>query len=634
MQFNNDIPAVAITLASAKSDIQPLVLTNRFQNKKPSIQNEASQTSQDEPSNGSSVSSDNSCLTTPWAIQNFKVSNLRDWNIAMAQITLTCNFSDQDLLIPNLPNVSKYRGGLFPYLSCEDEIRIYAGYLNNEQNNQLISKNNLTEYIIDNNGDLIKSNPEGSLYPIFWGFIDKVEINVSEKGIFIVLSCRDRMRIFQDTRSISLDINQKQLTNLADGSIQESLTGDRIQLINKIVNSVTGNITKDYVTQEEVTCWREVTPGLIVKGYGVDGNDFKRLENPLNVIATGIKGLDKNEEIINPSLWLRAASHLPMNTEGNPRLHIWSERPPVTKGAGKAILQVLNQTPVDILNSLALTEERPIDFFASHLNGDIIFGPRSADFSGLNDPNRLYRTYYNLKVPENFKTCAKNQIISLKAINSTYGSYNNFLIVDSSIGNQKKDLLENTALLLEQYPYTSLGRKPLPPCRTQIIQDSTLDSWGDKNNAALIVGLNAARRWARDISAIQIKLLGDPTWYPGEIFQVWNTGIHDNDILITYNEEKHEQNIESFNDLSKNLNIKSALNDFEKNKDKTKKINQIPEIQKKLLEVFMNPNSRTVTKITDLNLKDLALPRYKVRSVLHEFSFKGFFTTIKGSADY
>ena len=623
--MSNTFPVIAITLASSTDNVQPIIFSSQVTST--SVRQETIE-KQD-----FSLSSDG-CNFSKWIIKQVQVQILRDWDISLARIILTCNFDKSDVYLPKLPKVNKYRGGKYPYLSCEDEIRIYAGYLPIDRSGTAITAADLSDYVLDKDGSLVKSNPDGYLLPIFWGFIDSEEISVSERGIFRILACRDRMRIFQDSRLVSLDVNSDVDLSSEGKRDFETLTGDRVQLLMKIANSITGQTLVSPTKDEVKICWRKIIEGLTIRGFVKDPNkknSYNRLKQVVNQNGINVPGLGKDEVITNPSLWLRAATHLPSLPGGQPRFHIWAERPPVTKGFSKGVLQVLNKTPTQLVNHLALTEERPIDFFVSHVNGDFVFGPRSADFSGLQDVNRVYRTYYCLNQTRELTSCHKNEVIEMKAVTSTLGTYNQFLILDSSYKNRNKSLLKQTTFALEQYPYSLLDRDPMPPCRTQIIQDSTLDAWGDKYGASLIVGLNAARRWARDVNAIQIKIWGDSTWYPGEVFQVWNTGIHDSETLVTYDETAHEESISNFKMKSENTSITDAI---KKNIERQKKegtIKSLPEIQQELIKTYLN-SGRSVTNIEDL--KALALPRYKARAVVHDFDRNGFFTTIKGSADY
>ena len=148
------IPAAAITYAGGNGNNQPIIFTTQYDTEGFFSGKDAVQE-----------------LQLQWTIKNISVTLTRDWNTSQCLITLICNLPDIDSPIPPLPDVSVIRGGNYPYLSCEDEIRVYAGYM--ETATTCITPDLLDEIpfsYFQLDGLEIKHNPEKPLAPIFLGF--------------------------------------------------------------------------------------------------------------------------------------------------------------------------------------------------------------------------------------------------------------------------------------------------------------------------------------------------------------------------------------------------------------------------------------------------------------------------------
>jgi len=212
-------PAAVITLASPLSNRQEILFQTRYDvTGYNSILEELPDGTTNEVANVSK------CSTLEWAIKSLTVSLYRDWSTSRARIVLTCNLPDASASIPTLPNVQPFRGGDYPFLTIDDEIRIYAGYIDSPLTPITTSLLDevpfpLTDIQIetDDQGRVIQENviplegvtqpsPNTSLVPIFWGFIDKIDYDGSSRasGHQIILSCRDRVRVMTDTTLISI----------------------------------------------------------------------------------------------------------------------------------------------------------------------------------------------------------------------------------------------------------------------------------------------------------------------------------------------------------------------------------------------------------------------------------------------
>lgn len=608
-------PAAAITLATAASNTQPILFTNHFGDKGDYINpNDTNQKKE---------------VKLEWTLKEIIVNLTRDWGTSQAQITLTCELPDTTMFLPSLPDVSLYRGGDYPYLDREDEIRIYAGYVAS-------STTPITADLLDevpfNFTDIstnkeVTHNPAKPLCPIFWGFIDNVIYDANSQGFKLTLQCRDRTRVFADTRIISLTafegkLNTKAIDQTAaanEATLSGLASGDRTQLLVDLAKAASGDPFGEKLSTPK--CWRLIESGMSVKGFTI--------QNPNNPATPTFHQYD-------PAAWIQTATCRIMNDKANPRFNTWVEKPPLVKGQTNASLQVLNKTPLEIIDYLAKTEERPMDFFASHINGDFIFGPRVKDESGFNDVDRQYRTYFHRTYPKNVpdvKPPSFNAMIqSIRVVSSSLFSFNNFIIVDSS--NTKGSATSLIGAI--RFGYSVLDpklakRSVTPPCRTQIIYDGGLATYDSNDEyGALLIALANARVWSRDTQGIEMQVVGDPTFCPGEAIRVYNTFLHDFKTYTVVDSKADAKNyvIVKENEY-KNQTVSSVISQNTQNAPNTK--------PKEITEVstFVNDTINSVNRLpSDIN--KLILPYYSVRVVQHKLTAqgdKGFITQVMCCSD-
>ena len=334
-------PAAAITLATGNSNTQSILFTNHFRDKG-TYENSEGKTKD---------------VELKWVIKDITVTLTRDWDISQAQIVLTCELPDKSMREPPLPDVSIYRGGDNPYLGKEDEIRIYAGYVES-------STTPITAYLLDEipfDFTDIKTqvkqshNKNKPLCPIFWVFIDTMKYSGTPTGSTLTIQCRDRVRVFADTRIVSLVAFQGKQnsegntkTSVEDQVVDPTATeqgivsGDRTEILMQLANAAAGNPygqnPRD-LEKKGVTCWKLVKPGEIVKGFTVDQDKNITVQFPSE----------------DPAQWVQTTTCRIMADKATPRFNIWSERPPIVKGESQATLQVLNEVPLEIIDFIAKT---------------------------------------------------------------------------------------------------------------------------------------------------------------------------------------------------------------------------------------------------------------------------------------
>ena len=593
-------PAAAITLATSNSNTQPILFTNHFGDKG-TYENSEGKTKD---------------VELKWVIKDITVTLTRDWDISQAQIVLTCELPDKSMREPPLPDVSIYRGGDNPYLGKEDEIRIYAGYV--ESSTTPITADLLDEIPFDFTD--IKTqvkqshNKNKPLCPIFWGFIDTMKYSGTPTGSTLTIQCRDRVRVFADTRIVSLVAFQGKQnsegstkTSVGDQVVDPTATeqgivsGDRTEILMQLANAAAGNPygqnPRD-LEKKGVTCWKLVKPGEIVKGFTVDQDKNITVQFPSE----------------DPAQWVQTTTCRIMADKATPRFNIWNERLPIVKGESQATLQVLNKVPLEIIDFIAKTEERPMDFFASHINGDFILGPRVKDESGFKDEHRSYRTYFHRTAPDGMIPTYNQMIQKIEATDTTLFSFNNFIIIDSS-----KTKGGGTSLIgAIRKGYSALStsltkRSPSPPCKTQIIYDGGLASYDNPELGATYLAMAHAKIWSRDITGIEMEVVGDPTFYPSEAIRVYNTYLHD---YKTYTV------MDSTKDTSKD--IREYRDDVEKNvapamktetQDQKKDTSADNNLSKAIGKYFANRLPSDIDKFV--------LPYYSVRVVQHKLTTQG-----------
>ncbi|MBD2201547.1 hypothetical protein H6G33_09330 [Calothrix sp. FACHB-1219] len=597
---SENVPAACITYAGGNSNNQPILFTTQHSHKGTYIDVESKKTQE---------------VILEWTIKSVEVTLVRDWGTSTALVILVCNLPDHNTPVPPLPDLSIYRGGNYPNLTYEDEIRIYAGYLASPT--IPISADLLDETPVrfnDYNGKEYTPDSKKPLAPIFWGFIDKLEFSGDTKGLQLILSCRDRTRILADTRILSLPQFQGVANTGNEIDATGVIKGDRIPLLHGILNAAAGYTA---LSKDECRCWKPVNLGpKNVQGFAFDVDNSVIIKPPTD----------------NPAEWLRYSTLRPFAHKAEPRLNVWAERPPVVKGNPNSTIQVINKTPMEVIDYMAKSEERPTDFFASHVNGDFIFGPRSIDFSGFEDEDRSYRTYFFRTWPKELNAAppSPNQIIlSIKTLSSTIATFNKFVVIDAKTKSQGKSLLNSVKQGIYSMPWQLEGRNPSPPCRTQICYDAAIGTYSNENEGAIIVGMSAARIWSRDVNGIQVKLLGDPTFYPGEAIRVYNTLLHDNNILII--SDYTEAN-------NKDKEIRSRVEGIAKESENLSNNDKLdPCLNTKPSELFNEMVGITNPGRSKTTLSKLVLPIYKIRTVQHKIvaqGQKGWTTSLSSTADY
>lgn len=603
------IPAAAITYAGAGA-IQPILFTTQRGYE------DSTQT--------------NTKRQLIWSIRSIKVTLVRDWSTSVAQIVLTVPLPSSNEKVPPLPDISGVRGGNYPYLTYEDEIRIYAGWIDSPSTP--ICAEMLDEYPIDlcppdlstagkcgPEEPLFKADISKPLVPIFWGFIDTINV-IADKGIQCVIQCRDRSRIFSDTRILSIPQLQGSRIGSENGGLA---SGDRSEMLISIANSAAGTFLETEGGDPRIR-WKEIL------GKEEDGvNVFTGYE-----VATADVDLTKLTPPEDPSGWIRSALLKIMDKEARPRFHRWVQRPPYRKANGAAVFQILNKSPMEVVRFLAQTEERPTDFYASHVNGDFIFAPHHLDTSGFYDPTRMYRTYFFKSYPvcmSDTPPIHNQMILSMRAASSSLGTFNRYVVVDSETSGGYGDFIENIQVAMEIDNWAIQGRTVEPPAKNFIIYDGSLGSYGggNKQGAALLTGITAGRTLSREMASLSMTVIGDPTFYPNEAVRVYNSVLHDFATSVNPGTPESSRMLEEQQILWEKLSEPEYRSRFEEAGSS--------------LTNFTEENTIAAEEIAKLEIGRVEtgptiLPTYKIRSIQHNISTggkdMGFTTKLEMVTDY
>jgi hypothetical protein len=652
------IPAAAITLATHLGNEidQPILFTtqrgykgNFRRSTEPNslAVGEASSLRRAEPNSNLSTppNTEGDLTTLEWVVRSITINLVRDWSASTFEVVLTCSLPDKpNLQIPRLPDVSFYRKGEYPYLDKEDEIRIYMGYIDSPQTPITADLLDWHPFTVGQN----ISDPKKPLCPVFWGFIDKIDFVGDRAGAQLVISGRDRCRIFQDTRVISLRSLERSVLEQKDeeGKVVPAIQGARSTILLDIARAAAGQSSDQnqfqlyeesdkkywkYIigTQEEEGGILSLPPEDYSYGFSKASGGFTpRVPNPQEP-SSQISGgftprvpnpqepssqIDVLTDAMAPEKILEYATRK-VNSRGYVRFHRWVFRPPIVTRGRNAIYQVFNRVPIDIVNYLAANEERPIDFYSSHVNGDFLFAPRVLDTTGLKDPSRNYRTYFYNSWPEKAGSPSHGQVIlKIRAVSSTLGTFNRFSIASSGVSGRGEDTLAALTFILENYGQGLRGRNPNPPSRHQLIVDDNLNTYNNALIGATTIAFQSSRSWSRELNAVQMTILGDPTLYPGEAIQVYNSVLHD------YNVSTSIPSLDAFQAYEQRL--ETSLNNLESNFPLDSR--QAAEQARNGIPTEVDSILGELTNLRTLTDKDANLfPIYKCRSIRHRLTTVG-----------
>ena len=476
---------------------------------------------------------------------------------------------------------------------------------------ELASINNLIQVIQRKAGvkDKTYFADENKIAPIFWGFIDSVDfISNSNAGVQIIYNLRDRSRILADTKLVTLPFLG------TDANNKNTFEGLKHKTVESVYRATNGGIYLDNSFESASSlAWRSgFDKGEVISLYE---DADKRIIDTKSALAN--ERLKYTAAIENPARWVIANAFLSSGDLLNktnynnfdPLFHIWTLQPPLVSGSANNTMQIINKSPFEILNHLAMTEVMPIDIFTSHINGHFMFAPRILDTTGLYDEQRGNRLYYFFdcfdKLPEQ-----RSLIKDIRVQTSTVGVYNRFTVLTADFGSSTNASLSGLTSIVDIASANTKNRKV--PIKQHVIVDPKIkasEGNSNKEGAAQALALTTASSMARDHTMIIFKIIGDSSFYPGEAVRVFNTVLHSKGIF-TFNATSTSSAV-----FLKSLydEVQKLLNSAVKQQGTNNKVVDLSAVIDSMRKVAGAPSD-------DLND---ALPMYKVRAITHSLKANG-----------
>jgi hypothetical protein len=474
---------------------------------------------------------------------------------------------------------------------------------------EITATNNLIQVLLRKAGVETKTytaNPN-KIAPIFWGFIDSVDfISNSNAGVQIIYNLRDRSRILADTKLVTLPFLG------TDANNKNTFEGLKHKTVESVYRATNGGIYLDnsYQTASSLA-WRSgFNKGEVISLYeDID----KKIIDTKSALAK--ERLKYTAAIEDPARWVIANAFLSSSNILNkadynnldPLFHIWTLQGPLVSGSGNNTMQIINKSPFEILNYLAMTEVMPIDIFTSHINGHFMFAPRILDTTGLYDEQRGNRLYYFFDCFDQLPN-QRNLIKDIRVQTSTVGVYNRFTVLTADFGSSTNASLSGLTSIVDIASANTKNRKV--PIKQHVIVDPKIKaSEGNKEGAAQALALTTASTMARDHTMIIFKIIGDSSFYPGEAVRIFNTVLHSKGIF-TFNATSTSSAVflkSLYDEVQKLLN--SAV---KQGGDKNKVVD---------LSAVIDSMRRVAGAPSD-DLND-ALPMYKVRGITHSLKANG-----------
>ena len=279
---------------------------------------------------------------------------------------------------------------------------------------------------------------------------------------------------------------------------------------------------------------------------------------------------------------------------------------------------ITERAAIEYIKYLALLEPVMTEVFCDHRTGDYWYCPRGVDSSGLNDPKRFYRTYFNRIAPEGISNLYEVQSGNTSSATEILGNQEDEvhacqkLILfreEQSILNWRSNIIVTKANAAGSGEAMNIHLRVIPPrlkgrafpCSYFTVVDPSVTS-----SAELVgVALAYARLKGKEVRAATAHMIGDPSLTPGEAIQILGAapknsiqvpdhkGMLDSAIADKTN---FVQYYNKYRDFAVNL-----TNQIKDSKSTELEEVKLPEGYVKLLEgntIIPNPSGATNTEIT------------------------------------
>lgn len=459
-----------------------------------------------------------------WILTGVKTYKTRFW--AAGSATLVLSVKDHNSIDP-LPTFPRE-------LSSERQFCIYLGWITNARP---VTKKDLED---------------GLLLRDFIGVVDTVQFSgTGEGGATIKVEARDRMKWLLDSEiyyitsdsidkrdddsigrsTILLDIAKRAVgvfdnelaheSSVDDEEVEEGEDEEEDEEENS--NETLRRIARQERQRQETEEKEEEKNSCSSAGCGIT---IKRPKNPKYIVDIKV-----DPELPDANVWyknggpLQAVSRASeLEIPQSPEFRIYTTRLVGNGDAQDENFLINQQYPIEMIRFLSFQETYPTEVFQNHRDGHIYYVPRSVDSTALpnpknkdsGDPFKFYRTYY-YKVGKTQESVfnPNQELLNFREERSTLATKTNFIV--ENVGSSD---LSATAFYyhLRAVPH-ELSDSPGFACKFQRIKDPSIE----KDAEASMVALAAARRTARETRVGMITTIGDPSFSPGEVIQVFGS---------------------------------------------------------------------------------------------------------------
>lgn len=473
-----------------------------------------------------------------WILTGVKTYKTRFW--AAGSATLVLSVKDHNSIDP-LPTFPRE-------LSSERQFCVYLGWITNARP---ITKKDLED---------------GLLLRDFIGVVDTVQFSgTGEGGATIKVEARDRMKWLLDSEiyyitsdsidkregdpigrsTILLDIAKRAVGIFDSELAHESSAEEEEREENQDeeeedeereenqdegeedeeenLNSTQRRIARQNRQQQDTEEREEQRNSCSNAGCGITIN---RPKNPKYIVDVKV-----DPELPDSNVWyknggpLQAVSRASeLEIPQSPEFRIYTTRLVGNGGAQDENFLINQQYPIEMIRFLSFQETYPTEVFQNHRDGHLYYVPRSVDSTALpnpknkdsGDPFKFYRTYY-YKVGKTQESVfnPNQELLNFREEKSTLATKTNFIVENVGASDISAT---NFFYHLRAVPH-ELSDSPGFACKFQRIKDPSIENDGE----AAMVALAAARRTARETRVGMITTIGDPSFSPGEVIQVFGS---------------------------------------------------------------------------------------------------------------
>ncbi len=544
---------------------------------------------------------------TKWLVTKAKVTVNRFWSSSTAIVQCTINADDLGSGFPSIraakgiagfanrsvvtakgavastaqaPAAVNYQIPLRPTV----EICIYLGYID--------TLRPVTEKDIEQN----------RLLRVFVGGVDTITVTgTNRNGTNLLIQVRDRMKYLMDSLgTYNSDDNTRVAGSTSSGLAETFGSKEGVQTTGPLTRSavilaIARRAVGDLRDSTAVVNDKEISgPCSFVRGVGIEGNLKSTAERNQTDPDDSLKAYSKYDS---KSEWVGLLGASTKNGRlpyPGLKFNILSGRKAYEPGSITSNFQVSERVPIEFIKYLSNQEPWPTEMFADHRSGEYWYVNRGTDVTGFDDPLRFNRVYYYRMYPNGVVPDLRQMCLSYREERSAIGLRTNIIVTNQKDGTSSNTLATH---LLSVPPVLQDQGNPIPHPATYytVVDPSATD--------AVSVGALAikyARQLAKDLRAASCKLVGDPSFAPGEAIQIAGS------TWVPFDPQKPERLKEERRLLVNQVNafvaIDSSIDQQIKDTDGKGNIAiEGPEVLKKPLEVKVDGNTTGAKQLCNLS---------------------------------